>query len=159
MAQERTPPLVHRRGERRALDQQWLRYLNLHPAADWERLEAPPRLAEAVEQLNDGKFIASHEMWEALWREASYPTKLFFLAMAKLTAGLEQARRGNRRGALRLTGDSLQFLEPFRLRIMGLNTAQLWDDVHAWAEQHRKGEGPLDPSLAPISFLPRSTQE
>ena len=147
--------MVYRRGERRTLDRRWLRYLNLHPTAGWEHLNAPPRLAEAVEQLNDGRFLESHETWEALWREEDYPVKLFYLAMAKLTAGLEQARRGNQRGALRLIEGSLQFLEPFRPSIMGLDTAQLWDAARAWSEHGKGGEGLPEPSPIPISLLPR----
>ena len=145
MAQQSPPPVVHRRGERRALDRQWLEYLQeqVSPLSSLAGLTPPPGLSQAVQLLTAEEFTASHEAWEALWREATYPVRLFYLALAKLTAGLEQARRGNRKGAMRLVTDSLQFLQPFQPSIMGLDTAQIKETMGRWLEQQRRGEGPI----------------
>ena len=144
---------MHQRGERRALDRQWLRYLQERaaPLSSLADLDPPPGLSPAVQLLTAGEFTASHEAWEVLWREATYPVRLFYLAMAKLTAGLEQARRGNSKGAVRLVSDGLQFLKPFQPSIMRLDTAQIEETMSRWLGQQRRGERPI--AAAPTQVI------
>ena len=125
------PSQTHRPGGRPALDKQWLGYLEAHSSTP-DPLTNPGDLAaiqQASELCNDDRFKESHEEWEALWRATRYPERLFYLAMAKLTAGLEQGRRGNGRGAHRLIADGSRYLAPFRPAYGRLDTERLAGDA------------------------------
>ena len=129
------PPQTHAKGERRALDRRWLEYLRQQaeklagPPLELRDLTPPSPMSRAVAQWNAGEFTASHETWEELWRDAAYPVRLFYLAMAKLSAGLEQARRGSSRGARRLATDALGFLDPLPASFLGMDIAHLKLDI------------------------------
>ena len=116
------PPQTHASGGRPALDEAWLAYLQSAPF-DPSALTAPPGVAEGARLFNEGRHHDAHEVWEAAWREAPYPGKLFLLALAKIAAGL--AHPGGAGAASRVTADGLRFLAPFEPVCMGVDVAAL----------------------------------
>ena len=149
MSPDLRPPQTHRTGERRALDRQWLDHLEQHPNELPLSGEAGrhPWFQQAVEQWNTGAFHASHETWEEVWRAEPYPSRLFYLAMAKLAAALEQARRGKHNSAAKLVGDGLHFLAPFQPTFLGLDTQLLSRKLEHWTHQLRNSQNASPPQL------------
>ncbi len=131
------PPQHGAPGERPALDRRWLAYLDRSGGdGDGAALARSSTLARGVAEFNDGRFFASHETWEALWRETGYPQRLFCLALTKLGAGFEHARRANPHGAAKLLTDALAYLAPFMPAFAGLDVQALHQDVSAWLRAH-----------------------
>ena len=127
------PPQHGAPGERPALDRRWLAYVErFGGVGDGAALAQSSTLARGTAEFNDGKFLASHETWEALWRETDYPQRLFCLALTKLGAGFEHGRRANRRGSAKLLTDALACLAPFMPAFAGLDTRALDADVRGW---------------------------
>ena len=125
------PPQAHTPGGRRALDERWLNYLKTHPPAPTAPL---PSLAAGIAHFDAGRFHEAHEDWELAWRAAPYPERLFYLGLAKLSAGLVQARRGNAASGQRLVRESIKALEPFQPVWVGVATAQLMREAMAWPD-------------------------
>ena len=121
-----------RPGGRRAMDRQWLEHLGRTGIKELATPTSPQQLVLGVAQFNDRRFFESHETWEALWLPAAYPLRLFYLALIKLAAGFTHAQRANNKGARRLLGDGLRFLEPFQPRFMGVDTRRLDQEVRRW---------------------------
>ncbi len=147
------PEQVHVPGGRPALDQEWLSYLQRQGTATGKRLQLwpPPGLHQAVDYFNSRRFFDSHESWEALWLATEYPIRLFYLAMAKLTAGFEQAHRGKGASARRLAIDSLLYLDSFRPAFMGLDTERLCQDVIRWLSRPATAAVPKRLRITPAS--------
>ena len=96
MAARGAPPQRGAPGGRPALDRRWLAHVSREGAVgDGAALARSGTLERGTAEFNDGSFFASHETWEALWRETPYPERLFCLALTKLGAGFEHARRAN----------------------------------------------------------------
>ena len=129
------PPQHGGPGQRPALDRRWLAYLDRSDrgaVGDGAALAQNGTLERGTAEFNGGRFFASHETWEALWRETAYPQRLFCLALTKLGAGFEHARRANRTGAAKLLTDALAYLAPFMPAFAGLDVQALHEDVAAW---------------------------
>jgi predicted metal-dependent hydrolase len=76
-------------------------------------VEAP--LARGVRLFNLGRYMAAHEIWEAVWRDAADEDRPFFEALVQLAAGLHlRTRRAGTRGAEHLLSQALATLEDFR---------------------------------------------
>ena len=142
------PPQHGATGQRPALDRRWLAYLerfdNVGDGAALA-LALSGALQRGVAEFNGGRFFASHETWEALWRETEYPQQLFCLALTKLGAGFEQGRRANAHGAAKLLTDALAYLAPFMPAFAGLDVRGLHEDVGAWL----RAKGPAAPPPFP----------
>ena len=123
------PPQAHATGGRRALDERWLDHLKAHPP---EPTPPPPDLAAGIALFDAGRFHEAHETWERAWRDGPYPERLFYLGLTKLSAGLEQARRGNATSGRRLLREAFRALEPFQPAWAGVATSQLARDAAAW---------------------------
>ena len=136
MAVRGAPPQHGAPGGRPALDRRWLAHLRRDGAAvgDGAALAHSGTLERGITEFNDGRFFASHETWEALWRETRYPERLFCLALTKLGAGFEHGRRANPHGAAKLLTDALAFLAPFMPAFAGLDVRALHEDVRGWLE-------------------------
>ena len=127
------PPQRSAQGGRRTLDAQWLKYVSqTSDVGDSGALAANNCFNRGVDEFNEGRFQASHETWESLWIEASYPQRLFLLALTKLGAGFAHALRRNPRGVQRLLEDSVRFAGPFGPRYAGLDVERLIADMSAW---------------------------
>ena len=129
------------------MDRRWLAYLErFDGVGDGASLALSGALDRGTAEFNDGRFFASHETWEALWRETEYPQRLFCLALTKLGAGFEQGRRANARGAAKLLTDALAYLAPFMPAFAGLDVRGLDADVRRWLET-RDAQKPPYPTI------------
>lgn len=128
------PEQFHNTGHRPELDREWLGYLGKQGIVPGKRhsLWAPPGIQEAVAHFNAGRYFDSHEQWELLWIRTEYPIRLFYLAMAKLTASFELAKRHRQSAAKRLAEASLNYLAPFQPAFMGIDTEHLSQTVKQW---------------------------
>ena len=129
------PPQRFAPGGRRMLDAQWLSYVSstsdIGTSAELERNEL---LERGIAEFNDGRFLACHETWEALWVDAAYPERLFLLGLAKLGAGFAHALRRNPKGVQSLLADAVRFLRPFGPAYANVNIDILLANVSAWLE-------------------------
>ncbi len=127
------PPQHGGPGQRPALDRRWLAWIVRSGAVgNGAAIAHSGTLARGTAEFNDGRFFASHETWEALWRETRYPERLFCLALTKLGAGFEHRRRANPHGAAKLLTDALAYLAPFSPAFAGIDVRALHQDVGAW---------------------------
>ena len=104
----------------------------------------PCGLAEAVGQINQGRYWQAHETLEAVWLPAPYPLRLFYYALIKLAVGLLHQERGNVGGARRQLQAAVDFLAPFAPRFHGLRTDLLLEDARARLEAVNAGAGHPD---------------
>lgn len=68
-------------------------------------------LLEGVERFNRGEFWDAHESWEAIWLEASDPTKRFLQGLIQLAAAYHHFKRGTLAGGVRLVDAAERKLE------------------------------------------------
>ena len=129
------PPQHFAPGGRRMLDAQWLSYVSstgdIGTGAELERNEL---LERGIVEFNDGRFLACHETWEALWVDAAYPERLFLLGLAKLGAGFAHALRRNPKGVQSLLADAIRFLRPFGPAYANVDIDSILANVSAWLE-------------------------
>ena len=120
------PPQDHSVGGRQALDAEWLLYLGSGgDRGDGETLRERPAFRDALTLLEQEHFYAAHEGFENAWGATRYPERLFCLALAKLSAGLEHERRGNNTGAHRVLGAASTYLRPFTPTYAGTDVRRL----------------------------------
>ena len=142
------PPQHGAPGQRPALDRRWLAYLErFDGVGDGAALAMSDTLERGVAEFNDRRFFASHETWEALWRETEYPQRLFCLAFAKLGAGFEHARRANPHGAAKLLTDAMRYLAPFMPAFARLDVQALYEDVGTWLSARGSPTPPPFPQI------------
>ena len=108
-----SPPQEHPKGQRRALDAQWLAYLahGGDPGAG-HALTPLDAYRTAIAQFNDARYFEAHETFEHIWLATPYPDRLLALALSKLGAAFEHAKRGNRPGAAKIARAALTCLAP-----------------------------------------------
>ena len=160
-------PLWPSHGNRRKLDELWLRKLE----SDGGRSflpdcpgRVPKELHAAVEQFNAGLFWECHETLEDVWRRTPYPLRFFYHAIIKLAVGLYHASRHNQRGSRKKLFDGVRVLGLFQPHYLGLQTDALLKEASA-----RLGmlEGPVDwaeldnlpPPIIRTADLPRSSSD
>ena len=139
-------PLLPSGGNRRELDQLWLRRLETRGVSAFlgePPAEAPAELRAAVDQFNAGEFWECHESLEELWRETPYPLRFFYHAIIKVAVGFHHMGRHNRHGARTKLADGVGLLHLFQPKFMGVATDRLLEDATGWLAQVR-GEGAVD---------------
>ena len=119
------------KGQRRALDQQWLAKLHTEGrnALPKSIPEPPPEFELAVSEFNNGQFWECHETLERLWLPEQYPLRLFYHGLIKAAVGLLHLERHNRRGAISKLTDAVYTLAPFCPGTMGIDVHQLRRDI------------------------------
>ena len=125
------PPPTPAKGERPALDRQWLDLIHDRGVNAFLQgpLVPPAALQTAVQQFNQGQYWRCHETLEEIWLHEGYPIRLFYQALLKSAVGLLHMERHNRRGALSKLRDARTGLEPFTPSFMGIDTANLLSEV------------------------------
>jgi predicted metal-dependent hydrolase len=89
----------------------------------------PTLLREGVRLFNGGEYFAAHEVLEQAWLAEQGPVRDLYKGLLQVGVGLHHARRGNRRGALRLLDRGIAALEPFAPAHLGLDVAALVADA------------------------------
>jgi predicted metal-dependent hydrolase len=79
------------------------------------------RYLGGVRFFNEGDFFEAHEVWEGLWLETSGPERRFYQGLIQAAVALYHFGNGNLRGAVKLYGSSLGYLEQFAPTYLGLN--------------------------------------
>lgn len=133
------------KGQRRALDQQWLTKLHRegHPALPPGIPKPPTALKLAVTQFNQGQYWQCHETLEEIWISEEYPLRLFYHGLIKAAVGLLHLQRQNHLGASLKLRDAEYTLAPFSPHMMGIDIATLLDDIKQRLEL-------IDSDLSPI---------
>jgi uncharacterized protein len=120
----------------------------LHPDLTVEERERLFR--EGIELFNQGRFFESHEAWEEIWRSTTPEPKDLFQGLIQVAAAMHQfldLKRGQ--GPIRTLAKARQHLEPYGPAAMGLDLADLLQQVESWQSwlEHRNGEAPPVPVL------------
>ena len=125
------PPSTPSKGERPALDRQWLTLIHDQGVSPFlqEPIVPPTALQTAVEQFNEGQYWRCHETLEEIWLVEGYPIRLFYQALLKAAVGLLHMERRNRKGSLSKLIDAREGLAPFAPSFMGIDTASLLSEV------------------------------
>jgi uncharacterized protein len=79
------------------------------------------RYLGGVHFFNEGEFFEAHEVWESVWLETSGPERRFYQGLIQAAVALYHFGNGNLRGAVKLYGSSLGYLEHFAPAYQGLN--------------------------------------
>ena len=124
------------KGQRQALDQQWLAKLNLEGLGEMPvgTPAGPAALKLAVAQFNQGEYWQCHETLEDIWILEQYPLRLFYHGLIKAAVGLLHLERQNYLGASLKLKDAGLTLVPFSPKMMGIDIAQLLDDIQQCLE-------------------------
>jgi predicted metal-dependent hydrolase len=112
-------------------------------------------LREGVRLFNDGEYFAAHEVLEQAWLAEEGPDRDLYKGLLQVGVGLHHARRGNRRGALRLLDRGIAALAPFAPAHLGLDVAALVADASRTraALAHPRGLEMFDWAEAPRARL------
>ena len=145
------------KGDRRNLEQRWLRRLEL----SGERLgsrdfpgRTPRQLSRAVEEFNRRLFWECHETLEDIWRDTSYPKRFFYHAIIKAAVGFHHMSRHNLHGARVKLSDATRLLRLFHPGCMGLRTDLLLTDTTEWLAR-LEATSPVD--WTALDALPKPT--
>jgi len=115
----------------------------------------PPLLVEGVRLFNEGHYFEAHEVLEDAWRAEPGELRGLYQGLLQVGVGLFHARRGNRRGALRLLDRGIARLRPFAPRSLGLDVASLLREASAAREKVARPGGleEFDWAAAPRAHL------
>jgi uncharacterized protein len=106
-----SPPQQHAKGQRQALDQHWLAYLATGgEAGDGHLIADVGSFRAGIAAFNAGKFFEAHESFEDAWQVTPYPDRLIGLGLAKLSAALVRAQRGEGKPTHKVMRDATRVL-------------------------------------------------
>jgi uncharacterized protein len=120
----------------------------LHPDLPPEERERLFR--EGIDLFNQGRFFAAHEVWEEIWRSTTPEPKELFQGLIQVAAALHQHLDLKRtEGPRRTLAKARRNLEPFAPEALGIDIADLLDQVGRWEGwlEGRAGEAPPVPRL------------
>lgn len=117
---------------------------------DHDSLIDDPRFAEAVRLFNDGQWYEAHDGFEELWHETSGPLRPVLQGILQLAVAQLHMERGNRRGAMILTGEGLGRLQPSPAAVLGLDLDHLRHCARLWLTMLQQ-QGAQPPSQQPSS--------
>ena len=99
------------------------------------RLNADPRLIEAVDLFNAGEFFACHDVLEEIWDETLSRDRSFYQGLIHAAVALHHFEEGNPGGARKMFGSARQYLGPFLPQQHGIATAKFLEELeHCFAE-------------------------
>lgn len=119
----------------------------LHPELTAEERERLFR--EGIELFNQGRFFESHEAWEEIWRSTTPEPKDLFQGLIQVAAALHQFALKRKHAPQRTLAKARQRLEPYAPTALGLDLADLLEQVGLWQSwlEHRQGDLPPVPVL------------
>ncbi|NLX96139.1 MAG: DUF309 domain-containing protein [Rhodopirellula sp.] len=125
-------------------------------------LDYHPLYLKGIEQFNRREFFQSHETWEELWLQVEGKERLFFKGLIQAAVALLHLHRGNIHGARKLLAGAGRYLEPFRVKHLGLNLNVFLTELDrcvddATAHRTESGMPVVNPALIPeIRLQPAS---
>ena len=124
-------PAFPTKGERQRLDKLWLAKLQAEGSESLSsQVTGPtPELDRSILQFNRQQFWECHETLELLWLPEPYPLRLFYHGLIKAAVGMYHLSRHNRPGASLKLSDGISTLAPFVPEMMGIDIAELRDDL------------------------------
>ncbi len=114
-----------------------------------------PRFKKGLELFNEGEYYECHEVIENLWLEtpSEDPHRDLYKGVIQAAAAIYQFDRGILTGAIGLFQTSIQYLEPYSPKSLGLDVQQLIEGMKACFNPlerwDRKKEVALDEKLIP----------
>ncbi len=86
-------------------------------------------LKKGIQLFNQEKFFECHEVIEKLWLETKGPDKDFYKGIIQAAVALHHLKKGNISGALGLFKSSIQHLEAYQPKTLGLDVHKLIRDM------------------------------
>ncbi len=126
----------------------------LHP--DLSAEERARFFEKGIELFNRGRFFDAHEAWEEIWRSTTPEPRDLFQGLIQVAAALHQFLDLHRNEAPRRTlAKARRRLEPYVPAALGIDVADLLEQVGAWESwlERREGEPPSIPTLNPKSKI------
>lgn len=119
----------------------------LHPDLTAEERERLFR--QGIELFNQGRFFESHEAWEEIWRSTTPEPRDLFQGLIQVAAALHQFDLKRKHAPRRTLAKARLRLEPYAPTALGLDLADLLEQVGIWQSwlEHRQGDAPPVPVL------------
>ncbi|MBI4214117.1 MAG: DUF309 domain-containing protein [Chloroflexi bacterium] len=92
---------------------------------------APPELAEAVAQFNDGDYFGAHETLEALWLREPGAIRDFYRGIIQISVGFHHLQRHNVRGARLCFERGIARVRRFEPVCLGMDVRQIVAEAEA----------------------------
>ncbi len=97
-------------------------------------LLADPRWQQAVDLFNAADWYGCHDGFEELWHETQGPMRLVLQGILQIAVGQLHMDRGNRHGAMVLTGEGLGRLRSCDDQALGLDLRDLCQQGSLWLQ-------------------------
>lgn len=102
-----------------------------------------PAVRRGVRLFNRGRYLAAHQLWEDVWRDAPSEERALLEGLIQLAAGLHlRTRRGATRGAVHLLSQALATLEDYRPAAHGVDVEALVAEFTAYIDWVRDAQRP-----------------
>ena len=93
------------------------------------------RLREGIGLFNDGKFFASHELWESFYQYSEAENRPFLEGLIQLAAAFRMfADFGEVKGPVRMIRQALIRLENYQPAFLQIRVKDLCEGAEAWAK-------------------------
>ena len=79
-----------------------------------KRITVPGNLLQACEEFNSGKYYECHETLEEIWQEEEGEVRDLYKGLIQVAAAFVHISRGGYKGANRLLGTAVGYLQPYR---------------------------------------------
>jgi bacterioferritin-associated ferredoxin len=100
--------------------------------------QQPVELVEAVSLFNRRFFWEAHEVLEHLWLEEQGDRKVLYQGIIQAAACFYHVLNANPQGALKLSKDAQQKLDPFRPRYLGIELDLLCERLQIFHDQAKE---------------------
>ena len=116
-----------------------------------------PEYLAGIEHFNDHDFFEAHEAWEGIWARTTGRNQLFYKGLIHAAVALYHFGNGNLRGARKVLGSCVQYLEPYEPRHLGLDVAAFLRTLGECFATLVRSESPASGVQLDESQIPRIT--
>jgi uncharacterized protein len=102
---------------------------------------------KGVREFNAGFFFECHDTLEELWMGVRGDARDFFQGLIQTSVAFYHLGRGNTEGALSMLQRALARFEKYPDRYFGFDLGAHRNELAAWAERARTGDGASEPPL------------
>ncbi len=89
-----------------------------------------PEYLAGIEHFNRRDFFEAHEVWEDIWARTTGRDQLFYKGLIHAAVALHHFGNGNLRGARKVFGSCVQYLQPYSPRHRGLDLDAFLGQMH-----------------------------